>query len=201
MSSVAAALNSTSTLVSLDIVKIMRPETSDRKLVNIGKIAAFAVMVISILFSMVAGAKGGSIISIVNSIGSSIAPSISAVFIMGNFWKRGTKQAAAVTFSVGLIIGILMFSLDFPDANGIKLITNTWGVIFMMQAWWAFVLCCAIFISVSLLTPAPTLAQRSHTFNHSEYFTKIKSVFDYRVIGISILVLLAALWITIEMVA
>lgn len=179
----------------------MRPATSDRKLVGVGKIAAFAVMVISILFSMVAGAKGGSIISIVNSIGSSIAPSISAVFIMGYFWKRGTKQAATVTFSVGLIIGILMFSLDFPDANGVKLITNTWGIIFMMQAWWAFVLCCTIFIVVSLLTPTPTLEQRNHTFNHSEYFTKIKSVFDYRIIGIAILVLLAILWITIEMVA
>ncbi|MGY3052985.1 SSS family solute:Na+ symporter [Pedobacter sp. UYEF25] len=201
MSSVAAALNSTSTLVSLDIVKRMRPKTSDRKLVTIGKVAAFAVMIISILFSMVAGAKGGSIISIVNSIGSSIAPSISAVFIMGYFWKRGTKQAATVTFSIGLIIGILMFSLDFPDANGIKLLTDTWGIIFMMQAWWAFVLCCAIFSTVSLLTPKPTETQRSHTFNHSDYFTKIQSILDYRIIGVAILVLLAILWITIEMVA
>ena len=57
------------------------------------------VMIIAILFSLVAGAKGGSIISIVNSIGSSIAPSISAVFILGYFWKRGTKEAAKITFA------------------------------------------------------------------------------------------------------
>ena len=145
MSSVAAALNSSSTLVSLDIVKRMRPKTTDAGLVNIGKITALVVMVISILFSMVAGARGGSIITIVNSIGSSIAPSISAVFIMGYFWKRGTQQAAKTTFFVGLIIGILMFSLDFPDKNGVKLITDTYGIIFMMQAWWAFVLCCLVF--------------------------------------------------------
>ncbi|TDG36247.1 sodium:glucose symporter [Pedobacter changchengzhani] len=201
MSSVAAALNSSSTLVSLDIVKRIRPETSDKRLVNLGKVTALVVMVISILFSMVAGSKGGSIISIVNSIGSSIAPSISAVFIMGYFWKRGTKQAAKVTFSVGLIVGILMFSLDFPDANGVKLITNTWGVIFMMQAWWAFLLCCIVFVVVSLLTPVPTVEQQSHTFDGSAYFTKIKSIFDYRIIGISILVLLAVLWIAIEVMA
>ncbi|MEJ7736430.1 MAG: sodium/solute symporter [Chitinophagaceae bacterium] len=201
MSSVAAALNSTSTLVSLDIVKRMRPDTSDARLVNIGKLAAFVVMVIAILFSMVAGAKGGSIITIVNSIGSSIAPSISAVFIMGYFWKRGTKQAAKTTFFVGLIIGVLMFSLDFADKNGVKLITDTWGIIFMMQAWWAFVLCCTIFVIVSLFTPVPSLEQQHYTFNHSEYFTKIKSIWDYRLIGVIIITLLAVLWAAIEYLA
>lgn len=201
MSSVAAALNSSSTLVSLDIIKRIRPQTPDNRLVNIGKITAFLVMVIAILFSMVAGAKGGSIITIVNSIGSSIAPSISAVFIMGYFWKRGTRQAAKTTFLVGLIVGILMFTLDFPDANGVKLITDTWGIIFMMQAWWAFVLCCTIFVIVSLFTPMPTLEQRRHTFNHSEYFTKIKSIVDYRIIGVAVIILLAVLWIIIENIA
>jgi SSS family solute:Na+ symporter len=201
MSSVAAALNSSSTLVSLDIIKRMRPQTSDIRLINIGKITAFVVMVFSILFSMVVGSKGGSIITIVNSIGSSIAPSISAVFMMGYFWKRGTRQAAKITFLVGLIIGVLMFSLDFPDENGVKLITDTWGIIFMMQAWWAFVLCCIIFAIVSLVTPVPTLEQQRYTFNYSEYFTKIKSIWDYRIIGGVILVLLAILWIAIENIA
>lgn len=201
MSSVSAALNSSSTLVSLDIIKRMRPQTPDNHLVTIGKITAFVVMVISILFSMVAGAKGGSIITIVNSIGSSIAPSISAVFMMGYFWKRGTREAAKITFFVGLVIGVLMFTMDFPDKNGVKLITDTWGIIFMMQAWWAFVLCCTIFLVVSLLTPVPTLEQQRYTFNHSDYFTKIKSIFDYRIIGVAILVLLVVLWFIIEKIA
>lgn len=201
MSSVAAALNSSSTLVSMDIIKRIRPQTTDAGLVAIGRITAITVMVISILFSMVAGSKGGSIISIVNSIGSSIAPSISAVFILGYFWKRGTKQAANITFFVGLCIGILMFSFDFPDANGVKLITDTWGIIFMMQAWWAFVLCCAIFVLVSLLTPIPTLEQQHYTFNHSEYFTKIKDFWDYRIIGIGVIILLVVLWVLVEYVA
>lgn len=198
MSSVAAALNSSSTLVSIDIVKRLKPEISDDRLVRIGKDTAVVVMVISILFSMVAGSKGGSIISIVNSIGSSIAPSISAVFILGYFWKRGTKEAAKITFLIGLVIGVLMFVLDFPNAEGVKLITDTWGVIFMMQAWWAFVLCCIIFILVSLATPKPTEEQMALTFSGSEYFTKIKSAIDYRVMGIVIVILLVIFWAVIE---
>ncbi|WP_282089510.1 sodium:solute symporter family transporter [Aquimarina algiphila] len=201
MSSVAAALNSSSTLVSIDIIKRLKPETKDGRLVWFGKITAFVVMIIAILFSLIAGSKGGSIITIVNSIGSSIAPSISAVFILGYFWKRGTKEAAKITFGIGLIIGILMFALDFPDKNGIKLITDTWGIIFMMQAWWGFVICCLIFIIISLLTPTPTEAQQALTFSGSAYFKKIKSTFDYRIIGIVVLIVLVVLWLIIEMIA
>ncbi len=201
MSSVAAALNSSSTLVSIDIVKRLYPDTNDQRLVNIGKMTAFIVMVIAILFSLIAGAKGGSIITIVNSIGSSIAPSISAVFILGYFWKRGTKEAAKITFGIGLILGILMFALDFPDENGIKLITDTWGVIFMMQAWWAFVICCALFIAISLATPAPSIEQQNLTFSRNAYLEKIKSITDYRMIGIAVLLILIISWAIIEFLA
>ncbi|MEX0314624.1 MAG: sodium/solute symporter [Allomuricauda sp.] len=201
MSSVAAALNSSSTLVSIDIIKRFRPETSDDKLVHIGRIIAFVVMVIAILFSLVAGAKGGSIITIVNSIGTSIAPSIAAVFILGYFWKRGTKEAAKITFFFGLVLGVLMFSLDFPDENGIKLITDTWGIPFMMQAWWAFVLCCGLFVLVSYLTQPPSSEQQSYTFSSIEYFTKVQKITDYRVIGIAIILLLILFWVGIELIA
>jgi len=201
MSSVAAALNSCSTLVSIDIVKRFNPEINDGKLVNIGKIAAFVVMVIAILFSLIAGSKGGSIITIVNSIGTSIAPSIAAVFILGYFWKRGTQEAAKVTFFFGMIIGVLMFSLDFPDEKGVKLISDTWGIIFMMQAWWAFVLCCVIFVSVSYATKPPTEKQKEYVFSKSEYFTKSKKITDYRIVGLGIVILLLLLWGTIEMIA
>ncbi len=201
MSSVAAALNSSATLVSIDIVQRFKPDINDEKLVWIGRVTAFVVMIIAILFSLVAGSKGGSIITIVNSLGSSIAPSISAVFILGYFWKRGTKEAAKATFLLGLILGVLMFVLDFPDENGVKLITDTWGIIFMMQAWWAFVICCVLFITISLFTPRPTLEQQALTFSGSAYFQKINSGLDYRIIGMSIMFLLIILWSLIEFYA
>jgi len=36
-----------------------------------------------------------------------------------------------------------------------KIITHKLGIPFMMQAWWMFCLCSAIFVVVSLLTPKP----------------------------------------------
>ncbi|MDN5213195.1 sodium/solute symporter [Fulvivirgaceae bacterium BMA12] len=200
MSSVAAALNSSSTLVSIDIVQRLRPDTKDERLVWIGRVTVFIVMAIAIMFSLVAGAKGGSIITIVNSIGSSIAPSISAVFILGYFWRRGTMEAAKWTFLIGLILGVLMFWLDFADENGVKMITDEWGIIFMMQAWWAFVICCVVFVAISLATPEPTKRQKSFTFRPSEYFTKIQHLLDYRIIGAAVMGLLIFLWTIIEII-
>ncbi|MFY0626580.1 MAG: sodium/solute symporter [Reichenbachiella sp.] len=200
MSSVAAALNSCSTLVSIDILKRLKPESSDEQLVWVGKVTAFIVMFISIMFSLVAGSKGGSIITIVNSIGSSIAPSISAVFILGYFWKRGTQEAAKWTFLIGLVLGVLMFWLDFADDKGHRLITDGYGIIFMMQAWWAYVICCVVFVVISLSTPVPSEAQQALTFSNNAYFEKINSAIDYRVIGIAVMITLIVLWTIIEII-
>ena len=201
MSSVAAALNSSSTLVCIDIIKRFNPKISDDRLVYLGRMIAFVVMVIAILFSMVAGTKGDSIITLVMSLATSIAPSISAVFMLGYFWKRGTKQAAKVTFSFGLILGMLVFFLDFPDENGVKMISDSWGIIFMMQAWWSFVLCGVLFVVVSYLTEPPNAEQKSYTFSKPDYIPKIKKVSDHRIIGIMIILALIVFWTIIELLA
>ena len=44
MSTIAAALNSSATLVAVDIVKRIRPETSDKKQIKVGRIAAIVVI-------------------------------------------------------------------------------------------------------------------------------------------------------------
>ncbi|HPD77641.1 MAG TPA: sodium:solute symporter, partial [Spirochaetota bacterium] len=51
MSTIAAALNSISTLVSIDIYKRIKPETSDKNLIKIGRIAATFIMMIAAMWS------------------------------------------------------------------------------------------------------------------------------------------------------
>ena len=89
MSSVGAAINSASTLFSIDIVKRLKPQTSDKKLVLIGRITGVVVMVLAILWSTQASKFGDTIIYTVNALGAMIAPPIAAVFLWGIFWKRG----------------------------------------------------------------------------------------------------------------
>ena len=224
MSSVGAAINSASTLFSMDIVKRLRPQTTDKGLVVVGRVTGIVVMTLAIIWSVNAGKFGDTIIYTVNSLGSMIAPPIAAVFLWGMFWKRGTARAANVTFATGLVIGIFFFLLDFPyenllpgftfiaesiaGMNGYKVIastkalTNVLGVGFMMQAWWKFVLLSVVFVVVSYLTPPPTGEQVSNCISIKKFWPdKWNGMKDFRVVGFGILMILVIIWGVLEYVA
>ena len=90
MSTVAGALNSAATLVSIDIVQRIRPSTQDRTLVRIGQVTAVVVMLIAMAWST-QGDRFGGIFAGINQMISVLAPPISTVFIWGIFWRRGTS--------------------------------------------------------------------------------------------------------------
>lgn len=167
MSTVAGALNSVGTLVSVDIVQRLRPSTSDHQLVRIGQWTAAIGMLIAIAWSL-QGDKFGGIFGGINSMIAVLAPPISAVFLWGVLWKRGTGTAALATFAVGIVLGFAAFVTDFPAVSrlifgehlvagkmvAVQLLTDH-GLPFMLQAWWLFALCSIVFFAVSLATPAP----------------------------------------------
>lgn len=154
MSTIAAALNSAGTLVSIDIVKRNKPDISEKQQVLIGRITAVVVMLLAIAWSpMVAGFN--SIFEAINVLLTVISPPITTVFVWGIFWKRGNHQGALATFIGGFLLGLLVFLIDFPMIGDTKVITNGWGISFMMQAWWLFVCCSVIYVLASYLYPAP----------------------------------------------
>jgi SSS family solute:Na+ symporter len=185
-SAVSAALNSSGTLVAVDIVKRIRPETSDRGLVQIGRISSTVVMILAVLWST-QGGRFSSIFEAINVIAADLAPPITAVFVMGVFWRRGTKEASIITMITGFIIGAISFVLDLPVFGSEKLITQGLGISFMMQAWWVFCLCTLLFVVVSLLTPPPAPEQiEGLTWEHpfSVIFgKKLEGLSDPRVVA------------------
>ena len=158
MSTIAAALNSSATLVAVDIVKRWRPAVSDERTVRIGRWSAVLVMLVAMAWST-QGGRYSSIFEAINAIASHLAPPITTVFLWGVFWKRGTKQAALTTLITGFTLGALAFLFDLPVIGQEKLLTHGLGIPFMMQDWWMFCLCSLIFFIVSLLTPRPDPAQ------------------------------------------
>ena len=165
MSTVAGALNSTATLVSIDIVKRVRPATPDRTLVRIGQVTAVVVMACAMLWST-QGEHFGGIFKGINQMISVLAPPISVVFIWGIFWRRATSPAALATLVFGFVAGGIVFMLDFPavcrfvlgvDDSGTakQLFSGVLGMPFMLQTAALFGLCSVVLVLVSLLTAAP----------------------------------------------
>ncbi|MDI6849183.1 MAG: sodium:solute symporter [Candidatus Saccharicenans sp.] len=158
MSTISAALNSAATLVAIDIAGNIKPGLSDRTQVNIGRVSAVLIMLLAIAWST-QGGRYSSIFEAINAIAADLAPPITTVFLWGVLWKRGTKQAALVTLIAGFMMGVTAFIIDLPVFGTEKIITNRLGIPFMMQAWWMFVICSLIFMTVSLLTPKPEAAK------------------------------------------
>jgi SSS family solute:Na+ symporter len=154
MSAMAAALNSSGTLVAVDIVRRLRPAISDRAQVNIGRVSSVVVMILAMAWST-QGGRYSSIFEAINAIASDLAPPITVVFIWGVFWRRGTKEAALTTLVAGFVLGALAFILDLPVIGTEKIITNGWGIPFLMQAWWMFCICSVLYVAVSYATPTP----------------------------------------------
>jgi SSS family solute:Na+ symporter len=154
MSAVSAALNSSGTLVAVDIVGRLRPGLSDRAQVNIARVSSAVVMILAVAWST-QGGRYSSIFEAINAIASNIAPPITTVFLFGVFWRRGTKEASLATLIFGFSLGAVCFLLDLPAFGSQKLITTGLGIPFLMQAWWSFCLCSIVFVAVSLCTPPP----------------------------------------------
>jgi len=196
-SAVSAALNSSGTLVAVDIVKRLRPETSDRAMVQIGRISSTIVMILAVLWST-QGGRFSSIFEAINVIGADLAPPITAVFLFGVFWRRGTKEASIITMITGFTIGAISFVLDLPVFGTEKLITDGLGISFMMQAWWVFCICSVLFVVVSLLTPAPA-AEQIELLTWENPFAvifgkKVEGFFDPRIIAGLLLATMAVLY-------
>ena len=167
MSCMAAALNSCATLISMDIVKRMHPDATDKSVVFIGRIATAVIMLLAILWST-QGDQFGTIFEAINKIPMTFAPAVTTVFVLGVLWKRGTKEAAMTTLYLGSLIGVVYFIFDMPsvgrmiigDKAGpdfLGLVSDPAigiGVPFMLVGPFIAVLCFAIYIVTSLLTPA-----------------------------------------------
>jgi len=167
MSTIAAALNSCATLISVDIVKRVWPETRDATQVLIGRISTAVVMVLAMLWST-QGDQFGTIFEAINKIPMIFAPAVTTVFLLGVFWRRGTNKAALTTFAVGCAVGVVYFVMDMPvvgkailsePREGFAgLVTDPvqgLGIPFMLVGPILCGMCIILYVIVSLCTPAP----------------------------------------------
>jgi SSS family solute:Na+ symporter len=183
MSCMAAALNSCATLISVDIVKRMRPRMADTRVVTIGRVTTGIIMLLAMAWST-QGGQFGSIFEAINKIPMTFAPSVTTVFLFGLLWKRGDLRAALATFGVGCSVGIVYFIIDLPsvglmllekvrperfqevaaylqahpDYSFQGLVTDArfgLGIPFMLFGGIMWVLCIAVYVGTGLMTSPP----------------------------------------------
>jgi SSS family solute:Na+ symporter len=163
MSSLASVFNSCSTLYTIDIYKKRNPDASEKKLVSVGRIATFIVVIAGIIWIPIMANISGVLYEYLQSVQAYIAPPITAVFLLGIFLPRINSNGAYVTLVGGLALGFFRIAMEVLSKSGSipegTLLHNFGTMNFLHFGVISFVLCLGAAIIVSLLGPEPLKAQ------------------------------------------
>jgi SSS family solute:Na+ symporter len=149
MQTCSAALNSTATLVAYDLFKRHRPGISGQQLVRVGKLTTVLGTILAIICSPLFG-HYPTIFEGINKLISYVAPPITAVFLLGVFWRRASGKSAFITLVAGMALGLVTFYLDW---------NNIYRGDFMLNAFLLFVACVGIMVMTTLFFPESIKAE------------------------------------------
>jgi SSS family solute:Na+ symporter len=147
MSTLDSLVNSTSSLLTLDIHKAhLRKGASDRQLVTFAQLSGAGILVFGALWSPMVG-KFGSIFAYAQDCWALMLAPVMAVFVLALFWKRMSRTAAiAVLFSSFPMLLIVFLRELFGILAGFN--------IFNLSAI-AFLVFLGVGAGISLVTPDP----------------------------------------------
>ena len=168
VSTVSSALNALSTVFTMDIyVRKFSPEATPGEIVRVGRIVTLVGSIIAVVLTVaIDSIRGLNLFNVFQSVLGFIAPPMTAVFLLGVFWKRTTTRAANIALTIGTIFSIgvgVMYLWVLPAEK-----YDFWPH-FMMLSFLIFVVIAAAMAVVSLADksgkeysiPAPVSAKTS----------------------------------------
>ncbi|MGK7312620.1 MAG: sodium:solute symporter [Candidatus Longimicrobiales bacterium M2_2A_002] len=155
MSSLSSVFNSTSTLITWDIYRELRPEASEQQLVWVGRISTGVLVVLGLLWIPLMDLISGTLYVYLQSVQAYIAPPIAAVFLLGVFFKRINAPGAIAALGAGFVLGMGRLVAELFKASLDGWLLAYAEINFLHFAAFLFVVCVAILVVVSLATPEP----------------------------------------------
>lgn len=171
MSSVAAALNSCSTLIVYDVFDKLKPGLSDTSKIRIGRITGVVVLVLAVAWSPFLGDLG-SIFALINQMFSIFAPAIVTVFLWGILSQKGTANASFWTLLGGSLFAGTIFLIEkYAVVSGMEnYISNPdgLGINWLRQTYIYFIISSLIYAAISYF-------DKSEQDIPSTFYLKVKS--------------------------
>ena len=208
MSSLASVFNSCSTIFTIDIYKKIKPDMSEKSLLNIGKIATAVIVTLGVVWIPIMENIGGGVMyQYLQNVQSYIAPPVTAVFLLGILWKRVTSDAAIATLICGLIILVLRLGSEIYFQEEILSGVIVPGAIFAFatinfahMAIFMFIFSVLICVGVSLMSTLPNYSRieglsfgtMTHEMRHEfqSSFNRTDMILSIVLIGLVVSVLL-----------
>jgi len=113
MSSLASLFNSCATLFTIDIYQKLRPGKTEKQYVSVGRLATAAVVIAGLIWiPIMKQMAGGGIYKYLQSVQGYLAPPITAVFLLGLFWRRINATGAFYGLVVGFTLGMAKLAIE-----------------------------------------------------------------------------------------
>lgn len=161
MGAMSSVFNSTSTLVTLDFYKKIKPDATEHQLVTFGRIMTGVMVVLGLAWVPFIHLISSQLYVYLQSVQGYISPPIAACFILGILWPRLNAKGAITSLLVGFVMGGVRFVVELIDrAHGGHGFGNAFlnGLVsmnFLHYSILMFVICSLLLIIISLLTSAP----------------------------------------------
>ncbi len=173
MSSLSAVFNSSSTLITFDVYRKLRPRASEAQLVRVGQLATVVMVVLGVLWVPFIRTLSSQVFVYLQSVSAYISPPITVVFLFGVFWPRANKQGAIAALACGAVLGAARFVLEVMKARPLvadsPALSYFVSINFLHFAVLLFVIATLILVGVSLATPpTPAPQLRGLTFSTLE---------------------------------
>jgi len=147
----SATLGSVSSLFTMDFYSKWDKNASSKKLVRVGQISAFVVMIIAVIWAPFIQ-KFDSLVSYYQEIVSYLAPPVVSTFFLGLFWKRANGSGAFA----GLISGLFIAAALMLAKYGFHIDPH---IHFLILAPIIFIISMLVSVVVSLSTAKPDVLQ------------------------------------------
>jgi len=153
ISSLSSVFNASSTLITMDIYKKIRPNSTEKQLVFAGRFFTLVIVIIGILWIPMIRHISNQIYQYLQAVQSYISPPIAAVFIIGILWKKASSKAAITTLVSGGILGACRFIIDVLYKSGEfhwQFLNQVANIAFLNFCIILFVICVLIMVLISL---------------------------------------------------
>src|SRR5262249_224063 len=138
--------------------KRLGPSAWEGELVNMGRIATILMVGLGILWVPFIHLLSSQLYIYLQSVQAYVSPPIAVCFILGILWTRPNGAGAISSLLTGFVLGTVRFVFEVLDKSehydspAIRWLVD---INFLHYAIFMFVVCAAVLIGVSLVTPAP----------------------------------------------
>lgn len=179
LSSLGSMMNSISTIFTMDIYRHFRPQTSNTKLVNIGRMVALSSITIAMIIAKPLLGNFGQAFQFIQEFTGFFTPGIVVLFLLGMFWRKTTAKAALAAAIASFVLS-LAARLFWPELP------------FMDRVGLVFIACTGIAVVISLMSPQAAASTKAVVLSNINFRTDR----SFNIAAIAVILILAALYST-----